>query len=266
METREYKLRDLKEIKSLWLRCFNDTEEFVDGFFERLHDMGSCVVGEEGGRIVAMASVLCGQELQFGGSLRTPECGYIYALAVDEHYRGKGLGESIAKAAYDLALKREAAIVCTLPADEKLYSFYEKTLGFKPVLFRERYEIDASDAEMTMELNATEYNMMREDLLRGSTYLRLSYFSMDFLSFLCKSYGGGLYAGMSGICACTVDGETCVISEIISQNPKDTAASVAAKLGCKKAVYYMPSTAGQAFIASDSTAVPIDTLWNIAYE
>lgn len=267
MTVREYKgINDLPGLKKLWIDVFEDPEKFVDDFFEALPDIGSCVLGEEDGKIIAMASVIAGQELQFAGSVKATECGYIYAVAVDENHRGKGYGKKITKAAYELALKREAGIVCTLPASSSLYSFYADALGFETALYREKHEVPSNDLEMTMKLSSTEYNMMREGLLNGKTFLRLSPYAMRFLMHLCEDFEGGLYASMSGICTAIKKEDTCIICEIISRNPDVSAASVAYTLGCKKAVYYLPSTKGEPFIAADPGKIPKESVWNIAYE
>ena len=266
MDIREYTKKDIPDLIKLWVDVFSDKEEFVEAFYAMLPDMGSCVVGCEDGKIIAMASVIAGQELQKGTSQAENVVGYIYAVAVDKAFRGKGHGKEIVKAAYDLAIGREAEIVATMPSDDSLIPFYEETLGFETVLFRSKNEVEASDDEMTMKLTATEYNMMRESILSGKNFLRLSYFAMDFLKTLEQSCGGGLYASMSGICTAQKDGDTCIIHEMLSQNEKATAASVAYALDCSKAVYYLPSNKGENFIMAKKGKIPQDTLWNIAYE
>ena len=266
MTIREYTKEDIPRLVELWEEAFGDRRSFIEAFYRMLPDMGSCTVGEEDGKIVAMANVLAGQELPHANSPKVPECGYLYAVAVDRDYRGRGFGAEITRAGYDLAVKREAWIICTLPADDSLREFYKKTLDFETALYRKKHELAASDVEMTMQLNETEYNLMRENLLASKTYLRLSYFAMDFLNVLCKEYGGGLFASMSGICIAQKEGDTCYLHEVISQNPEQTAASVAFALGCKKAVWYEPAETGEPFIMAEHGKIPLDAIWNIAYE
>ena len=269
MTVRDYEKKDIEALTKLWKSAFGDPESFISTFFEMLPDMGSCIVGEEDGQIVAMASVIAGQELQYGGSIKKPVVGYIYAVAVDEAHRGKGYGEQISKAAYDLALRREATIVCTLPAGETLYDFYADTLGFETALYRKKYEVKSDNSEMTMKLTATEYLMMKEGLLAGKSFLRLSPYAMRFFEVLCSSFGGGLYASMSGICAAEKKDDTCIIYEMISQKPDETAKSIAWTLGCEKAEYYLPCSekdGGEKFIMADKGKIMSDAVWNIAYE
>lgn len=268
--TREYSSDDIPALTELWVRVFGDTEEFVSGFFRMLPDFGSCVLMECEGRIIAEASVITGFELQLakGGA---PECGYIYAVAVDEAFRGRGLGKELVKAAVGLAREREAYIICTLPANAELYGFYADAAGLAPALCRESYELPAKSVQMTMKLSATEYTFYREDMLRGRTFLRPSFFTMDFQRFLCESSGGGLFAAMNGICTAVVDAEssTCICHEIIAATKADCdeiAASVAAGLGCRRAKYYLPSLTGESFISAAPGRIPADAVWNLAFE
>ena len=266
--TREYRPDDIPALTELWMRVFGDSREFVEGYFRMLPDFGSCVLTECGGRVIAEAGVITGLELQkaSGGA---PECGYIYAVAVDPEFRGQGFGREIVRAARDKAIEREAYIICTLPADDSLYDFYSACAGLEPALYRETYSLPAKPVEMTMKLTATEYMFFREDLLRGKTFLRPSFFTADFLRFACECGGGGLYASMSGICTASVEDGICFCREVIAASKADcdaVAASVAFELGCKKAVYCLPAESGERFIAADPGKVPADTVWNIAFE
>lgn len=265
---REYSLTDIPALSRLWMKTFGDSEEFVNGFFRLLPDMGSCVVIECSGEIIAEASVITGLELADPSGI-SKVCGYIYALAVDKRFRSRGFGAMLCEAAADLAQKRGAQIVCTFPASKSLYKFYNKTLGFTCALYRSSVELAASDTETVMRLSATEYAMYRESMLRGKTYLRPSFFTMSFLEFLCSSSGGGLFASLSGICTATVENNVCVVHEIIAPDQcarHASVASVAGFLGCSKAQYYLPSSVGEPFISAVPGSVPSDAVWNLAFE
>ena len=273
LNIREYCQEDIPNLVSLWSSTFGDSPEFVEGFFRFLPDMGTCILLEKNGELLAEASVISGFEITSPGGGEGPVCGYIYAVAVREDCRGKGYGRLITKAAYEKALEREAEIVCTLPADEELYDFYRSVLGFEPALYRKAYETQASKSEMTMKLSATEYSMFRNSMLAG-TQLHPSFFTMDFVRFLCEISGGGLYASESGICtAVKEDDGSCVIHELICRDEskaKDIAASVADTLGCVRAVYYLPAekdTEGsEKYIAAEPGKIPQNCHWGIALE
>ena len=268
--TRVYTPRDVPALSELWIRVFGDSEEFVSGFFRMLPDIGSCVLMEKEGRVIAMASVITGSELKLADG-SSSICGYIYAVAVDEAFRSLGLGKGLVKAAAKLGRERGAGIICTLPATEELYGFYSDAAGLVPALRRVSYDLPAKPSSMTMKLTSTEYNFYRESMLRGRTYLRPSSYTMDFQRFLCESSGGGLYAAANGICTAVVDegGSTCICHEIIAATKADcdeTASAVAAELGCERARYYLPSLSGESFIAAEPGKIPPDAVWNLAFE
>ena len=273
---REYRQCDIPALTALWSTLFGDSETFVSAFFRHLPDMGSCLVMELKGKIMGMASVITGCELAGCGSPgkeHAPVIGYIYALGIGEDFQGNGFGSMLAQKTGELAVSREADIVCTLPASESLYSFYEKALGFKTALFRKRYETVAEPVEMTMKLSATEYSMFRNSMVGTGPYLHPSFFTTDFLKSLCEEYGGGLFASESGICSAQTDNGTCVIHELIcrgAERCRAVAASVAAALGCEKAVWFtpaLPSDPGaEPFIAAPPGSIPENTVWNIAFE
>ena len=85
----------------------------------------------------------------------------------------------------------------------------------------------------------------------------------------CQSLGGGLYACSSGICAAYREGETCVIKELITNQPEDAAliaASVGAELKAKVAVWYLPAREGEAYLAAKPGSIPADCVWNLTFD
>lgn len=269
MIIREYRKSEINRLVQLWVDSFDsDTVEFAKMFFNILPNMGACVVGEEDGEIVSMASVIDGQNLRISKSSKMPKVGYVYGVAVDKNHRNRGFGIEITRAAYDLAIKREAVVIATLPASRELYKYYAKVLGFKTVLFRKRIEVEASNIEMITQCISSEYCVMKEEMLAEKTYLRLSDFALEFQQKLCEMSGSGLFASMSGICSAVKEDDVCYIYDLVSKHPEKTAASVANLLKCKKAVCYIPSGNENdiPFIMSDSKMIPKDAIWNIAYE
>ena len=265
---REYRPSDVPALSFLWREVFGDPLRFTAEFFALLPDMGSCVVAEEDGVILGAASVINGFELVTRQKKR-PVVGYLYGVMVKETARGRGIGKALTLEAAELAKRRESTLLCTLPADRPLYGWYRKLLGFECVLHRRRFETGCAPREGVMELSSTEYLLWRESLLRGKAYLRPSNPTMEFARRFCKVFGGGLYACGSGICAATLDGEVCVIKELISAVPADCAsiaASVGAFLGAKIAVYYLPAREGEPYLAAVPGSVPADCVWNLSFD
>ena len=66
-----------------------------------------------------------------------------------------------------------------------------------------------------------------------------------------------------------MEGEVCVIKELISAVPQDCAsiaASVGAQLGAKIAAYYLPAREGEPYLSAPPGSVPADCVWNLSFD
>ena len=265
---REYRAADIPALSFLWRDVFGDPLPFTAEFYALLPDMGSAVVAEMDGKIVGAAHVLTGFEL-VGKRKKAPIVGYIYAVMVASPYRNLGIGKAITMEAAALAKRRGATLLCTLPADAPLYGWYHRLLGFECVLHRKTFEVGCQALADTMELTSTEYLHWREKLLEGKNHLRPSQPTMEFQRRFCKFFGGGLYACQSGICTAELDGDVCVIKELITNIPEDCvtiAASVGRLLNAKKTVWYLPAREGESYISAQPGSIPADCVWNLAFD
>lgn len=265
---REYRPSDIPALTALWTKTFGDSEKLIGDFFRLLPDMGTAMAAELDGRIIGSAYVITGMELR-GLSGKAPVGGYIYAVAVEEEYRHNGTGRALVKAAAVKAREREAAFVCTLPAEESLYKWYEDVLGVKKALFCETHLVYSAPPEPCMKLTSSEYMLWRETLLHGKVRLHLSNAGLEFMRLLCEEYGGGLYACGSGICAAYLEGKKCVIRELISMDDNECdriAASVGAELGAELCEYRLPSADGIPYIAAEPGFIPADCVWNLSFD
>ena len=267
MKVRHYRKDDIPAMRALWRRVFDERESFLDAFFTLLPDIGGAAVAEDdSGALCGAAYALTGYELLAGGE--SPHVGYVYAVAVDERERGRGLGAELTKKAAAICREREAVIVATLPAEESLYRWYENRIGTTHVLRRERKTAAAQKTVDIMKLTGTEYMLWRENLLRGRAHVHLSTPMMELQRALCESYDGGLFASSDGVFAACRDGERLIIPEILCAQgvPADTAASAAAYLGCREAVFYTPAAqGGESYVVSD-TPLPPGTVWDLTLD
>ena len=265
---REYRAGDIPALSFLWQDVFGDPLPFTAEFYAMLPDMGSAVVAELDGKLIGAAHVLTGFELVTRRK-KAPVVGYIYAVMVSAQRRSLGIGKALTLEAAALARRREAAVICTLPADAPLYGWYHRLLGIECVLHRRRFEIGCAPREQVMERSADEYMHRRETLLQGKNYLRPSQPTLEFQRRFCKFFGGGLYACRSGICTAELDGDTCLIKELIVRDNEDCAqiaASVGHLLGAKTCVYYLPARDGDSYIAAQPGSVPADCVWNLSFD
>lgn len=265
MKIREYGAGDMPAMRALWQRTFDESDAYLDAFFALLPDCGSAVVGFTDEELVAAAYAMTGYELLRGNE--RAQCGYVYAVAVDEGARGNGFGAAITKAAAALCRERESKIVATLPADAPLYDFYEKSIGTKHLLYTVSRSVCAGDTTPVMELTATEYMLWREKMLDGRAHIHLSYPMLELQRAMCRAYGGGLYCSAEGLFAAYREGGTLRIRELLCPEggEESTAAGAAYALGCEKAVYRLAAAQGEHYITAD-TALPAETVWNLTLD
>ena len=267
MNIRHYRKDDIPAMRALWQRVFDEREAYLDAFFSLIGDIGGAAVAtDEGGALIGAAYALTGYELLSGGE--SPHVGYIYAVAVDESFRGRGIGAALTKCAGEICREREAVIVTTLPAEESLYAWYAQCIGTRHVLRREKKLVPAHKSVDIMKLTGTEYMLWRENLLRGQDFVRLSYPMLEAQRALCETYGGGLYATEDGVLAAYRDGDTLIVREILCArgDPAVSAASAAAALGCREAVFFLPTASGgEPYVTADAPLASV-TVWNLTLD
>ena len=117
---REVRPDDRKALVSLWVRVFGDPPELVEAFLDLLPEMGTGVIEEENGALLGAAYLVDGFTL-VAPDAAPEKCGYLYAVAVEEHARRKGIGARLSQAAAKIGRTRGAELICTLPAEHSLY-------------------------------------------------------------------------------------------------------------------------------------------------
>lgn len=262
-EIREIRPEDRAALVALWHQVFGDPVSFVEEFFRILPEIGSGVAAVDNGVPVGAAYMITGLELCEAERVR--RCGYLYAVAVDPTARGRGLGGALSQAAAELGRARGAELICTLPAEPGLYAWYEKLLGVRCALYRQRRVLESRPGPEPQPLGAAEYVRRREALLRGRPHLRLSEASMRLEEANCRAFGGFLCAVGNGIAAVYVDGDTAEIRELLGASEAE-AAALGAALGTKRVQLWMPAASGEPYLAFAPADLPENTVWNLAFD
>jgi len=110
-----------EQIKTLWRKCFDDREDFVEFYFDKVYKDENAMSLEKEGRVVSALQMIpytmtwCGTEITVA---------YISGACTDPEERGKGLmGELLHKSFHEMQ-KREYDITALIPASESLFEFY----------------------------------------------------------------------------------------------------------------------------------------------
>lgn len=122
-------------LRELWLRCFSDTPEDVDYFFDHRFKAEESLVLAEGQEVAAMMFLLPAA-LAGGGQ----KAAYVYAFATHPDYRGRGIATRLLAAARERG-RKEGSLTFLCPAEEGLVAFYAKR-GFYPSFFAYSMEGD----------------------------------------------------------------------------------------------------------------------------
>lgn len=131
--------------KELWMKAFGDDEQFADSFIMRYYSRRRMLTAEAEGRTAAMLHLL-----PFRTELgRTT---YIYGVATDPAFRGRGLASQLMREAMRLIADRgdDAAFLIPTPGKEWLREFYGR-FGFAgdvPTEFvsADRFDFGTGDA------------------------------------------------------------------------------------------------------------------------
>ena len=114
---------DIGALKTLWQEVFGDTEEWLDRFFancfseNRYH--GIWRDGKVASALYWFDCTIDGQKLA-----------YIYAVATDPKFRGRGLATRLMAETHRILSENGYAGAILVPSEEKLFDFYEK-IGYR---------------------------------------------------------------------------------------------------------------------------------------
>ena len=181
---RAAEISDREGIAALWRQAFGDTEQAVMGFFAAFPNCRS-YMAEENGKIVSMVHAL--------PQTLSPDlpAAYLYAVATDKAYRGKGLCRRLmAFAEKDLKANGFAACVLT-PGEPSLFRFYENS-GYETAFFRRRTPFSGG-----RPISAADYGRRRETLVAAPHMV----YDENTLLYAQSLYGLTFYETDTGIAA-----------------------------------------------------------------
>ncbi len=232
---RQYSKEEIPRLTELWVAAFGDDRALIGRFFELLPEMGTAYIAEYGGRIVGMASVLA-------AVIDGLRCGYVYAVATDEKYRGKGIGTAMMR-----YCRERFPRLCTLPASAELYEWYEKCLGTDKISRCRYEELAAAEGDFEIKsLSSAEYAAMRGEFRLGTAFPLAWY---EYERELCRTYGGGMFRCGRSIACGYLDGGVLYVKECLGSD--EYIPELCRRLGAEKAIVRYPFHAGERFIAAN---------------
>lgn len=262
MTIREIRPEDHGALVALWTSVFGDPAAIVEEFLRRLPEMGGGVAAFEDGRLLGAAYIVTAMALRAGGKSR--RCGYLYAVAAAPAARHRGVGAAVSRAAAALGRARGAELICTWPAEEGLYAWYERILGARCALHCAGRDFDSAPVLPVQALDPADYGLRREALLAGRPHLALEPAALAFAARSLSFYGGGLFAVGEGLAAAYREGDTAIVRELLGV-PPEAAAALGPALGAKRVRLSLPAPAGEPYLAFAPDDIPGNAVCSLVF-
>ena len=211
----------------LWKEVFGEYDGFWELFLETafLPDHCRCIT-EDGQAIAGLYWFDC--------SCGTDRIAYVYAVATDPRYRGKGLCRMLMAEVHTLLKDQGYDSVMLVPADPGLREMYRK-MGYKDCTRISELSCSAGTSPVEIRSVSTEeYAALRREMLPSGSVLQEG----NNLNFLAAQ--AQLFAGKDFLLAAYLDGDTLHGMELLG-NP-ESAPGILRALGCEQGKFQIPGT------------------------
>lgn len=112
-----------QQIIDLWRLSFNDSEEFIRLYFDRVYKEENTLVIEKNGQVVSALQMLPYTMNYYGTEISVA---YISGACTLPSMRGKGLMRELLHNAFEEMKRRSVAITTLIPAEPWLFDYYRK--------------------------------------------------------------------------------------------------------------------------------------------
>ena len=157
---------DIPRLKRLWLACFDEKQQAVDLFFDRVFADASVYCAKDGYLIVSAVYLL-------NVSLNGQKAHYLCGASTLPQYRKKGIMTRLIEYALNDARENGSKFSLLFPASKDLYAFYSR-LGYKSECYASftqylRRELESDKNFRTKE--PADYELMQQKAFNNSFVL-----------------------------------------------------------------------------------------------
>lgn len=238
-------------LKALWKQAFGDPDWFIDAFFDAAYAPERCRYLTEDGRLAAALYWMdC--------SCRGQKLAYIYAVATDEAFRGKGLCRRLMEMSHH-DLRQEGYAGCILvPGSDALRQMYGKMdyndCSFVTEVLCKPGSIDAA----LRRIDPEEYARLRRQYLPETGVLQEGV-QLKFLDMQ-----AGLFAGEGFLAAASVYDGKVHCMELLGNT--DAAPGIVAALDAKEGFFRMPGKDKPFAMYHPLTDAPAPAYFGLAFD
>ena len=216
--------KDIPGLRRLWKQAFGDTDEYLDLFFGTAYSGDRSLCAMDSSRVAAALYWLdCEYE---GGKLA-----YLYAVATDAAYRGRGLCRKLTEQAHRILKDRGYAGAVLVPAQPGLFAMYGK-MGYRICSGVSKWTAVAGDPVALTELTAAEYALRRRKLAPPGAVIQEGV-ALDLLAGM-----GKFYAGDGVLLTAIRDGDSVWVPELLGD--RERSGGIVAALGGKRGRFRGP--------------------------
>lgn len=151
------------QTRDLWRTCFNDSEEFMDIYFEDKYTDASNLTIRHDGQVVS-AMQLLPYRMTFYGTVQ--HAGYISGLATLPDFRGRGYAANLLHEAHRRLFQQGATLSLLIPQTDEVRSYYEKPEhgAYWTAVYRQELPLDISQDGAFDKIEVVRPDEWGEDL------------------------------------------------------------------------------------------------------
>ncbi len=158
-------MKDRKQqIIDLWKVCFDDSNEFMNLFFQCIYKEENALVIKQEEEIVSALQLLPYQMNYLG--LDVP-ISYIYGVCTKPSERNKGLMHQLLQNTFEEARRRGSRLVFLIPAEKWLFELYRKNSFTEAFFYKEEEYLPAKDFKPALPMTVQQANHMPIDKLHA---------------------------------------------------------------------------------------------------
>ena len=151
-----------RQTRQLWKNCFQDSEEFMDIYFDEKYSDESNITLYPDGEVVGAVQTLPYRMTLYGAVAHS---GYLSGLSVAPAYRKKGMAQALLHEAHRRLYNQGAILSFLIPNSDELRHFYENPEhgSYWTAVYRKMEEIKIS-GEIDLKIEITQPDDWGQDL------------------------------------------------------------------------------------------------------
>lgn len=211
-------------LRRLWQHIFGDTDRFLDDFFARAYSPERCRCVYEEDQLAAML-------FWFNCAWEGQRIAYLYAVATDEAFRGRGFCKALMADTHSHLKKLGYAGCILVPGEPALFDMYEK-MGYRTCGAVTEFTCEAGAPIPLEPINARYYAALRASCLPEGGVIEEG----PVLSLL--STYASFYLSDSSVCAARQENGKLTVYELLGDAAD--APGIVAALGCQSGTFRVP--------------------------